>query len=583
MTQGLLLLNKPKGITSFSAVARIKRIAGEKRVGHTGTLDPMATGVLPIFIGRATALSSYLLDADKCYTATVLFGTVTDTGDITGRVLKQSSADISEAQLDEAITHFIGEITQVPPMYSAIKKDGVPLYKLARRGEKIDVPARNVTINSITKVSALKDGSIQLAISCSKGTYIRSLCQDIGEYLGCGATLTDLCRTATSGFELSQCVDLEELNEENIADYLLCEEKAVETLRQVGVSYKQAIRFSNGGQLDLDRLKFGADSDGENVRVKYGDTFLGVGSVNTEKRHIAIKSIINPVTEPRRTAVCLGTFDGVHSGHKKVIEAAVGSGYTPVAVTFDMPPKSYFGKDAGLLKLRAEKDELLSCLGIKKTVYLDFGEVCDYSPEQFLSLLKNTYNCAYISCGFNYRFGKDGAGDTQTLRRFCEENGITLSVSEPIMEGDEVVSSTLLRQKLSLGQVDTVNRICGTLFGFSGEIIHGDARGRTLGFPTVNQLYPRELAPLRHGVYRTEIMVDSKKYTGITNVGVRPTFENDFVSCETYILGFSGDVYGLSADIRFTEFIREEKKFSSVEELTSQIEKDVEYIKKNSR
>ncbi len=583
MTQGLLLLNKPKGITSFSAVARIKRIAGEKRVGHTGTLDPMATGVLPIFIGRATALSSYLLDADKCYIATVLFGTVTDTGDITGCVLKQSSADITEEQIDEAITHFIGEITQVPPMHSAIKKDGVPLYKLARRGEKIDVPARQVTINSITKVSQLNGGSIQLAVSCSKGTYIRSLCQDIGEYLGCGATLTDLCRTATSGFELSQCVDLEKLNEENITDYLLDEEKAVESLRTVRVSYKQAIRFSNGGQLDLERLKFTPDADGENVRVKYGDTFLGIGSVNIEKQHIGIRCIINPITESRRTAVCLGTFDGVHLGHKKVIEDAVGSGYTPVAVTFDMPPKSYFGKDAGLLKLRAEKDELLTSLGIKKTVYLDFNEVCDYSPEQFLEFLKKTYNCAYISCGFNYRFGKDGAGDIELLRKFCEENGITLSVSEPIMDGDEVVSSTLLRRKLSLGEVGTVNRMCAAPFGFSGEIIHGDARGRTLGFPTVNQLYPETLAPLRHGVYRTEITVDSEKYAGITNVGVRPTFANDFVSCETYILDFSSDIYGKSADIRFKEFIREEKKFSSVDELTSQIEKDVEYIKKNSR
>jgi len=144
--QGLILLDKPQGITSFGAVSAVKRVAGEKRVGHTGTLDPMATGVLPVLIGRATALSSLMLDADKRYTAKVKLGITTDTDDITGEIISQSKVDITEEELKAALEAFTGKIEQVPPMYSALKKDGVRLYKLARDGEKVDIPARSIEI-----------------------------------------------------------------------------------------------------------------------------------------------------------------------------------------------------------------------------------------------------------------------------------------------------------------------------------------------------------------------------------------------------------------------------------------------------
>lgn len=292
--KGFLLLNKPEGITSFSAVSAIKRLAGEKRVGHTGTLDPMATGVLPILLGRATALSSLMLDADKKYIATVKLGTVTDTDDITGEILAQSRVYVTEEQLKEALAHFTGNIKQKPPIYSAIKKNGVRLYKLAREGKTAEIEARDVEIFSIRLLEGL-DSNFEFKIEAhvSKGTYIRSLARDIGEYLGCGATLSKLHRTYASGFNISDCVALENLSNENIGEYICSEERAVEHLPIINVTEKQAVRFSNGGQLSFERLHLGNVSDGELFRIKQGERFLGVGFADVEKLQIGIKCVID--------------------------------------------------------------------------------------------------------------------------------------------------------------------------------------------------------------------------------------------------------------------------------------------------
>ncbi len=292
--QGLLLLDKPEGITSFSAVSRIKRLAHEKRVGHTGTLDPMATGVLPILIGRPTALSSLMLDADKRYTAKVKLGITTDTDDITGEVISQNEVDGEKIDLEGALKHFEGKISQIPPMYSALKKDGVRLYALAREGKTVDIPAREVEIFCIKLLSPLNhENEFEIDVHVSKGTYIRSLARDIGEYLGTGATLTALRRTYASGIDISECVNLENLDETNISDYLLSEEMAVSHLREIQITEKQAIRFCNGGQLGFDRIKVTDIIPNELFRIKYGEKLLGIGFADAENSQIGIKCVIN--------------------------------------------------------------------------------------------------------------------------------------------------------------------------------------------------------------------------------------------------------------------------------------------------
>lgn len=292
--QGFILIYKPKGMTSFSAVNKIKWLAGEKRVGHTGTLDPLATGLLPIFLGRATALAGMLLDADKTYVAKVKLGVTTDTCDITGEVLRESPVAVTKEELLAVLEKFKGKILQVPPMYSALKKDGVRLYELARRGKTVDIPPREVEITRLELLDFSGD-TFQIAVDCSKGTYIRSLCRDIGEALGCGATMTDLCRTAMSGFHLIEAVPLENLTKENIFGYIQPEETALTYMKEVSVTEKQAIRFSNGGQLSYERLKNADFEDGQLLRVKCGDKFLGVGYADNANAQIAIKCVINKV------------------------------------------------------------------------------------------------------------------------------------------------------------------------------------------------------------------------------------------------------------------------------------------------
>ncbi len=296
--QGLILLNKPKGITSFSAVNKTKWLAREKRVGHTGTLDPLATGVLPVFIGRATALAGIVLDADKSYIAEVKLGVSTDTCDITGTVLAEKSVNVTKEELEAVLEGFRGKIMQVPPIYSALKKDGVRLYELARQGKTVDIEAREITINRLELLNFDGD-TFKIAVDCSKGTYIRSLCRDIGEALGCGATMTGLTRTATGGFDISQTVSLDDLTRENVENYILPEETALKYLPEVSVTEKQAIRFSNGGQLSYERLKNADFEDGQLLRIKYGDVFLGVGYADNTNQQIAIKCVINQVSGDR--------------------------------------------------------------------------------------------------------------------------------------------------------------------------------------------------------------------------------------------------------------------------------------------
>lgn len=292
--QGFLLIDKPKGVTSFSAVAAVKKLAHEKRVGHTGTLDPLATGVLPVFLGRATALSSILLEAEKQYTATVKLGVTTDTCDITGTVLEEKQASVTKEEVEAVLKKFRGEIKQIPPMYSALKKDGVRLYELARRGETAQIEPRSVTINELT-LKNFEGDTFEIFVSCSKGTYIRSLCRDIGEALGCGATVTELRRNSTCGFNEADCVRLGDLTPQNISNYIKSEECAVRHLPEISVTEKQAVRFSNGGQLSFDRLHDVNFADRELIRVKYKDKFLGIGYADNEKQQIAIKCVINQI------------------------------------------------------------------------------------------------------------------------------------------------------------------------------------------------------------------------------------------------------------------------------------------------
>lgn len=210
MHNGVVILNKGENMSSQSAVLKVKRLFGVDKAGHTGTLDPLATGVLPILIGRAVKASEYVTSEDKHYSATLLLGIETDTEDITGAILSTSDRIPSEDEVMDAITKMVGKITQTPPMYSAIKVGGKKLYELAREGKVIDRPSREVTIYSID-AKRLSEKEYKLDVHCSKGTYIRTLLADIGRLLGVGGVMKTLCRTECAGYALDNAYTLDEI------------------------------------------------------------------------------------------------------------------------------------------------------------------------------------------------------------------------------------------------------------------------------------------------------------------------------------------------------------------------------------
>ena len=204
---GVLMIDKPPGMTSNGVLGAIKRLYEATKAGHTGTLDPFATGLLPVALGEATKFSGHLLHADKTYQATALFGVTTSTGDLEGEVVRRSEVRPTSESVELAMRRFVGPISQIPPMYSALKRDGKPLYEYAREGVVLDREAREVTIHSLALLE-LQWPLMRFRVCCSKGTYIRTLAEDIGEALGCGAHLTQLRREKTGGFDVSEALTL---------------------------------------------------------------------------------------------------------------------------------------------------------------------------------------------------------------------------------------------------------------------------------------------------------------------------------------------------------------------------------------
>lgn len=271
--------------------------------------------------------------------------------------------------------------------------------------------------------------------------------------------------------------------------------------------------------------------------------------------------------------IALGTFDGIHKGHRAVIDSI--KDYNRIAVTFKKPPKSVLSGKQELLMTPEDKYQALLNYGVNSVFMPEFVEFKDLSPKAFLDLLSERYNPKAIACGFNYRFGKNALGDTQFLFEYCKEKGIKLFVCDAVTVDGEVVSSSKIRDMIVDGDTETANSLIYGGFSFSAEVIHGDHRGRTIGFPTINQIYPVCLVKPKLGVYSVEVEVENESYKAITNLGYRPTFKTPVVTAETYIPHFFGDLYGKHLRIKLLRYLREEHKFDSVEQLKNAINDDV--------
>ena len=248
---GIVIVDKPQGWTSQDVTARLRRVFNTRRIGHGGTLDPMATGVLPVFVGRATRGVEFFEHAEKVYETVLRLGITTDTEDITGTVLTEQDAFVTGSMVEEILTQFRGEIMQVPPMYSALKVNGQKLYDLARKGKEVERQPRPITIHELTLLGMEADG-IRLRVHCSKGTYIRTLCKDIGEALGCGGCMAALRRVEAGEYTAAEAVPLQQLLEtENPEQYLRPVDSMFRNYPQVTLTPNQEKRCRNGNSFSM--------------------------------------------------------------------------------------------------------------------------------------------------------------------------------------------------------------------------------------------------------------------------------------------------------------------------------------------
>ena len=288
MYNGIINIYKEKGFTSHDVVAKMRGICKQKKIGHTGTLDPDATGVLPVCLGSGTKLCDMLTDKDKEYVAELLLGKETDTQDVSGQVLRESSVDCTKEEVEQAIMSFVGDYMQVPPMYSALKVDGKKLYELARAGKEVERSARPVKILGI-EILEMNLPVVKMRVECSKGTYIRTLCHDIGQKLGCGGTMQSLLRTKVGIFKLEDAITLTQLeqlrDEDGIAQKLYPVDSIFQNCPKLHAKEETIRLLENGNSFYPNQMEEKKTyPTGEWVRVYGKERFFGIYAYDSETR-----------------------------------------------------------------------------------------------------------------------------------------------------------------------------------------------------------------------------------------------------------------------------------------------------------
>lgn len=284
------------------------------------------------------------------------------------------------------------------------------------------------------------------------------------------------------------------------------------------------------------------------------------------------------MTVNSKTAVALGSFDGLHKGHKSVIACALSKkerGLIPTVLLFDSHPLlTLTGKAPETIQQDSLRSEMLENMGIKAE-YISFSDIRDYSPREFFeNIIIKKLNAASVCCGKNYRFGKNGAGSCEILSELCSEYGLEFNEVDLVEYENQPISSTRIREAIEEGKIPEANEMLGYEFSYRAEVIHGSARGKPMGIPTINQHFDKGFVIPKTGVYASVTTVEGVEYPSVTNIGLRPTFENEDLRSETLILGFDKDIYGEIIEVKLLEYIRSETKFDNLNELTERISLD---------
>ena len=530
---GIINVNKEAGMTSFDVLRALKRILHEKKMGHAGTLDPMAEGVLLVCVGKATKLVDSLMSEVKIYRAELILGVETDTEDSTGKLLLEEERYVTEEDVLSAFQALLGKREQIPPMYSAKKVEGKRLYSMAREGIVIERKPSRIEIFSIELLSMTepepfeplpckgKHQRIAFRVKCSKGTYIRTLCTEIGVKLGTKACMSALLREEVGEFQLKESKRLSEIEHD----------------------------------------------------MKQGN----------------LSSFLKPALYSKvPTVLTFGKFDGVHIGHQKIFSSVFRiseeEGLRSAVLSFTMEKDSFFlqgRKD--MLSTEDEHFTRLKNAGFHEVyLYPLTIEAARMSPEDFVRLiLIEALKVKYLVVGTDCSFGYQGAGNVALLKSLQGKYGFRLTVVDKVLtensDGMEVeVSSSYIRKALEEGRVEEAAELLGREYSINGTVVHGKAIGRSLSFPTAN-IFPKEgkLTP-KEGVYYTRVMALGEEYDAMTNIGRNPSIsaENP-LTIESHLLDFDRDIYGEKIRVSFVRRIREQKQFPNLEDLKAQLKTDL--------
>ena len=518
---GIVLLEKQAGKTSFSSLSSVKRALNTTKVGHTGTLDSFADGLLVVLVGRLTHLVPHITNFDKSYIALVEFGSETDTLDPTGQIIKTGKIPTKE-EVEAVLPKFLGEIDQVPPAYSALHVDGKRASDLMREGKTVELKSRKITISSI-KLLDFNDKFARIEVSCSKGTYIRSLARDIASACGTVAHLKELKRTRVGPFKLEDAVS----DENQISSHLL--DMNLETAKLCGMdscilSPRYVTDFTNGRPLRAKMFvhDFMSENKSSEVAVFYPDGKFGgviTKKPNAEKFHLSYGFVIpqsvknqsgsgseNPQSQmkifsweqisngkfdaefrEKGVSLTIGSFDGSHLGHRYLFDAVISQkekGLVPGVLTFTRSLRGYKNPDSyeGDVVSLSQKIENLALYGFKFAIVVDFSsEFAKIEGHDFLNVLAKNCGLKYLAEGSDFHCGYKGSTGMENIRKIASKLGFEVDTIAPVIFEGERVSSSRIRKCVLEKQFDQVQKMLLKPFeldctGFNWKILQSSSQ-----------------------------------------------------------------------------------------------------------
>lgn len=594
---GVILVDKPQGKTSHDVIYALRKMTGIKRIGHAGTLDPMATGLLVVLIGTATRLSDILSSRDKQYEATITFGSTTDTDDAEGNTLEQRPVpqELFDADFAQSfLAGLVGKQDQLPPKFSALKVEGKRAYDLARKGASFALKLREIEVLSAELCDTNEHNKTwTIRVHVSKGTYIRAIARDIGESLGCGAHLSGLRRIATHHdvFRIENAHTLEELKE-------LCDEQAgisqaFVPLNALGLSQEPSL-YCRDEDVLCGRYQFLVDAedalpaDRPDIALwSFDERLLSLGSYKTEDGARKLRdgaflyrirpSLVFPggILGPNigDSVVTLGVFDGVHRGHQALLQATVRKArelnLPSVACTFDPSPKQHFGKQSVQDQLCSLEKRIayIKKQGIDYVFILPFtDEFSRLSGEEFLETLARS-RCVprALILGKDFHFGHRGLSTAETIAPYAHEHNISVETFELIEEQQQRISSTSVRAALLAGDIAHACELLGHEYAIDGFVVRGEGIGHTLGAPTAN-ITPSQEIVVGEGVYAAHVAIGSDSYNAALFIGT-PRDESQKRTVEVSLYDFEGDLYGATVRVTPLKKVDDVSRYNSFEEL----------------